>query len=155
MGGRRRRVDYLTGHRGAAGAWLKVGAMSLTATASAPAPGRSFGEHLRDWRKRRRLSQMDMALEAEISTRHLSFLETGRAKPSREMVLKLAERLEAAGLCFSGTSPDGLLPETVEHVGHPWFIGVQFHPELKSRPFEPHPLFRSFVAAAIEQSRLV
>lgn len=69
--------------------------MSLTATASAPAPGRSFGEHLRDWRKRRRLSQMDMALEAEISTRHLSFLETGRAKPSREMVLKLAERLEA------------------------------------------------------------
>jgi transcriptional regulator with XRE-family HTH domain len=58
-------------------------------------PTRSFGEHLRDWRRRRRLSQMDMALEAEISTRHLSFLETGRAKPSREMVLKLADRLEA------------------------------------------------------------
>lgn len=56
---------------------------------------RSFGDHLRDWRKRRRLSQLDMALEAEISTRHLSFLETGRAKPSREMVLKLADHLEA------------------------------------------------------------
>ena len=56
---------------------------------------------------------------------------------------------------FSGTSPDGILPETVELVGHPWFIGVQFHPELKSRPFEPHPLFASFIEAAVEQSRLV
>ena len=50
---------------------------------------------------------------------------------------------------------EGLLPETIEHEGHPWFIGVQFHPELKSRPFEPHPLFKGFVAAAVEQSRLV
>ncbi|MEZ5774359.1 MAG: CTP synthase [Hyphomicrobiaceae bacterium] len=65
------------------------------------------------------------------------------------------ERLEAAGLIFTGMSPDGLLPETVEYPDHPWFIGVQFHPELKSRPFEPHPLFKSFIAAAIEQSRLV
>jgi CTP synthase len=65
------------------------------------------------------------------------------------------ERLEKAGLLFSGLSPDGLLPETVEYPDHPWFIGVQFHPELKSRPFEPHPLFKGFVAAAIEQSRLV
>ena len=65
------------------------------------------------------------------------------------------ERLEAAGLKFSGMSPDGLLPETVEYPDHPWFIGVQFHPELKSRPFEPHPLFGSFIAAAVEQSRLV
>ncbi len=65
------------------------------------------------------------------------------------------ERLEAAGLIFSGMSPDGLLPETVEYPGHPWFIGVQFHPELKSRPFDPHPLFKSFIAAAVEQSRLV
>ena len=63
--------------------------------------------------------------------------------------------LEKAGLRFSGMSPDGLLPETVEYPDHPWFIGVQFHPELKSRPFEPHPLFKSFIAAAIEQSRLV
>ena len=65
------------------------------------------------------------------------------------------ERLEKAGLRFAGLSPDGLLPETVEYKNHPWFIGVQFHPELKSRPFEPHPLFRSFIAAAVEQSRLV
>jgi CTP synthase len=63
--------------------------------------------------------------------------------------------LEAAGLCFSGLSPDGVLPETVEYRDHPWFIGVQYHPELKSRPFEPHPLFRSFIGAALEQSRLV
>ncbi|WP_082772940.1 CTP synthase, partial [Methylobacterium sp. CCH5-D2] len=72
-----------------------------------------------------------------------------------EVNMAYRERLEAAGLRFSGTSPDGLLPETVEHVGHPWFIGVQYHPELKSRPFEPHPLFKSFIGAAIEQSRLV
>jgi len=65
------------------------------------------------------------------------------------------QRLETAGLCFAGTSPDGLLPETVEYTDHPWFIGVQYHPELKSRPFEPHPLFKSFIAAAVEQSRLV
>ena len=65
------------------------------------------------------------------------------------------DRLEAKGLSFAGTSPDGLLPETVELVDHPWFIGVQYHPELKSRPFEPHPLFASFIAAAKAQSRLV
>jgi CTP synthase len=65
------------------------------------------------------------------------------------------ERLEDNGLRFSGMSPDGLLPETVELVDHPWFVGVQFHPELKSRPFEPHPLFSSFIAAAKAQSRLV
>jgi CTP synthase len=67
------------------------------------------------------------------------------------------EQLESKGLIFAGMSPDGLLPETVEYSreAHPWFIGVQYHPELKSRPFEPHPLFASFIAAAIEQSRLV
>jgi CTP synthase len=65
------------------------------------------------------------------------------------------KQLEAAGLRFSGMSPDGLLPEIVEIPGHPWFIGVQFHPELKSRPFDPHPLFKSFISAAVEQSRLV
>ena len=65
------------------------------------------------------------------------------------------KRLEAVGLKFSGFSPDGLLPEIVEFTDHPWYIGVQFHPELKSRPREPHPLFASFVAAAIEQRRLV
>jgi len=65
------------------------------------------------------------------------------------------ERLEKAGVSFSGLSPDGSLPEIIELPDHPWFIGVQFHPELKSRPFEPHPLFASFVGAAVKQSRLV
>ncbi len=72
-----------------------------------------------------------------------------------EVNIAYRERLEAAGLIFSGMSPDGLLPETVEYADHPWFVGVQFHPELKSRPFEPHPLFASFIEAAVEQSRLV
>jgi CTP synthase len=72
-----------------------------------------------------------------------------------EVNMRYRDRLEAAGLRFSGLSPDGLLPEIVEIPGHPWFIGVQFHPELKSRPFEPHPLFASFINAAVEQSRLV
>ncbi|MFM5925285.1 MAG: CTP synthase [Novosphingobium sp.] len=65
------------------------------------------------------------------------------------------EALEKGGLVFSGMSPDGLLPEIVERPDHPWFIGVQFHPELKSRPFEPHPLFSGFIAAALRQARLV
>ena len=64
-------------------------------------------------------------------------------------------RLEQHGMRFSGMSPDGLLPEMIEYEDHPWFVGVQFHPELKSRPFEPHPLFASFIDAAVEQSRLV
>ena len=72
-----------------------------------------------------------------------------------EVNTQYREALEESGLLFSGLSPDGLLPETIEYPDHPWFIGVQFHPELKSRPFEPHPLFASFIAAAVEQSRLV
>ena len=72
-----------------------------------------------------------------------------------EVNIDYREQLEACGLVFSGMSPDGVLPETVEYADHPWFIGVQYHPELKSRPFEPHPLFASFVAAAVDQSRLV
>ena len=63
--------------------------------------------------------------------------------------------LEAGGLMFTGMSPDGALPEIVERPEHPWFVGVQFHPELKSKPFDPHPLFASFIAAAVKQSRLV
>ena len=63
--------------------------------------------------------------------------------------------LEQFGVRFSGMSPDGLLPEIVEIFDHPWFIGVQFHPELKSRPFQPHPLFTSFIKATVHQSRLV
>jgi CTP synthase len=72
-----------------------------------------------------------------------------------EVNINYRETLEAVGLHFSGLSPDGTLPEIVELEGHPWFIGVQFHPELKSKPFEPHPLFASFIAAAIDQMRLV
>jgi CTP synthase len=72
-----------------------------------------------------------------------------------EVNIAYRDTLEAAGLRFSGTSPDGLLPEIVEIPEHPWFIGVQFHPELKSKPFDPHPLFKSFVKAALDQSRLV
>ena len=63
--------------------------------------------------------------------------------------------IEAGGLRFTGMSPDGLLPEVVERPDHPWFVGVQYHPELKSRPFEPHPLFASFIRAAMERGRLV
>lgn len=65
------------------------------------------------------------------------------------------DALEQGGLIFSGMSPDGALPEIVERPDHPWFIGVQFHPELKSKPFDPHPLFASFIAAAVKQSRLM
>jgi CTP synthase len=72
-----------------------------------------------------------------------------------EVNVHYRDRLEASGLIFSGMSPDGLLPEIVERPDHPWFIGVQFHPELKSKPFDPHPLFAGFVSAAMKQSRLV
>ncbi len=72
-----------------------------------------------------------------------------------EVNVNYLEQLEESGLIFSGLSPDGLLPEIVEHKDHPWFVGVQFHPELKSKPFDPHPLFVSFIAAAVEKERLV
>ncbi len=91
-----------------------------------------------------RISQIYNA--SEISERH---------RHRYEININYRDRLEQHGLRFAGLSPDGLLPETVEHADHPWFIGVQFHPELKSRPFEPHPLFASFIAAALDQSRLV
>ncbi|MBN9248746.1 CTP synthase [Hyphomicrobium sp.] len=82
----------------------------------------------------------------EISERH---------RHRYEVNMRYRDALERAGLKIAGLSPDGLLPETVEYPDHPWFIGVQYHPELKSRPFDPHPLFASFIAAAVEQSRLV
>ncbi|MFJ5368862.1 CTP synthase [Bosea sp. CER48] len=82
----------------------------------------------------------------EISERH---------RHRYEVNMGYREQLEAKGMRFAGLSPDGLLPETVEYPDHPWFIGVQYHPELKSRPFEPHPLFASFIEAAKAQSRLV
>jgi CTP synthase len=80
---------------------------------------------------------------------------TERHRHRYEVNVAYRDRLEAAGLRFSGMSPDGVLPEIVEIPDHPWFIGVQYHPELKSKPFEPHPLFAGFVAAAVKQARLV
>jgi CTP synthase len=82
----------------------------------------------------------------EISERHRHRYEVNTA---------YKDRLAQHGMRFSGMSPDGVLPEIIEYADHPWFIGVQFHPELKSRPFAPHPLFASFIEAAVEQSRLV
>jgi CTP synthase len=83
---------------------------------------------------------------AEISERH---------RHRYEVNIHYRDELEATGLRFSGLSPDGVLPEIIEYPNHPWFIGVQYHPELKSKPFAPHPLFRGFIAAAVRQSRLV
>jgi CTP synthase len=82
----------------------------------------------------------------EISERHRHRFEVDMA---------WSDRLAKAGVVFSGTSPDGALPEIMEIPDHPWFVGVQYHPELKSRPFDPHPLFASFIRAAVERSRLV
>jgi CTP synthase len=82
----------------------------------------------------------------EISERH---------RHRYEVNITYTKQLEEQGVWFAGMSPDGVLPETVELRDHPWFIGVQYHPELKSRPFDPHPLFASFIEAAVEQSRLV
>jgi CTP synthase len=65
------------------------------------------------------------------------------------------ECLERTGMRFCGMSPDGVLPEIIELPDHPWFVGVQYHPELKSKPFDPHPLFAGFIAAAVRQARLV
>jgi CTP synthase len=86
------------------------------------------------------------ANQSDISERH---------RHRYEVNIDYLAQLEKTGLKFSGMSPDGELPEIVELTDHPWFVGVQFHPELKSKPFDPHPLFASFIKAAIEQSRLV
>jgi CTP synthase len=83
---------------------------------------------------------------AEISERH---------RHRYEVNVHYRDQLEATGLRFSGLSPDGILPEIIEYPDHPWFIGVQYHPELKSKPFAPHPLFAGFIAASVRQARLV
>ena len=82
----------------------------------------------------------------EISERHRHRFEVNMSWESR---------LSKHGIVFSGTSPDGNLPEIMEIPDHPWFVGVQYHPELKSRPFDPHPLFASFIQACVKRSRLV
>ncbi|MGH7102320.1 MAG: CTP synthase [Acetobacteraceae bacterium] len=72
-----------------------------------------------------------------------------------EVNIRYRETLESTGLAISGISPDGVLPEIIEYPDHPWFLGVQYHPELKSKPFAPHPIFRGFIGAAVAQARLV
>jgi len=88
----------------------------------------------------------DIYKRSKISERH---------RHRYEVNLNYLKKLEKCGLKFSGLSPDGSLPEILELENHPWFIGVQFHPELKSKPFDPHPLFVSFIQAAVKRSRLV
>ncbi|MHA7818399.1 MAG: CTP synthase [Erythrobacter sp.] len=102
------------------------------------------------------------AYEAKLSgNSHTSAMYDGaitiseRHRHRYEVNSAYIEPLESQGLVFAGMSPDGLLPEIVERPDHPWFVGVQFHPELKSKPFDPHPLFAGFIAAALEHSRLV
>ena len=104
-----------------------------------------------------RLGAYEAALEpgSKIAGIYGGHAISERHRHRYEVNIAYREAFEAAGLKLSGMSPDGLLPETVERQDHPWFIGVQFHPELKSRPFAPHPLYASFIAAAVEQSRLV
>ncbi len=101
------------------------------------------------------------AYDATLSgNSHVAAIYGGTAISERhrhryEVNVHYRDALESGGLRFSGMSPDGELPEIVERPDHPWFVGVQFHPELKSKPFDPHPLFASFVEAAVKQSRLV
>jgi len=104
-----------------------------------------------------RLGAYDCLLKAGSRVRGIYGADAIRERHRHrfEVNINYKPRLEAAGLSFSGMSPDGELPEIVEVPGHPWFVGVQFHPELKSKPFDPHPLFTSFIRAAVEQSRLV
>jgi len=104
-----------------------------------------LGAYRADLKRGSRISQIYGGV-TEISERH---------RHRYEVNTRYKDRLEQHGMRFAGMSPDGLLPETIEYEDHPWFIGVQFHPELKSRPFEPHPLFASFIEAAVERSRLV
>jgi CTP synthase len=104
-----------------------------------------------------RLGAYDAVLDPEsrVAEIYRATQISERHRHRYEVNIAYRDSLEAAGLRFSGMSPDSLLPEIVEIPDHPWFIGVQFHPELKSKPFEPHPLFTSFVKAALDQSRLV
>ncbi len=97
----------------------------------------------------------DLAEGSLVAKAYGSLRIEERHRHRYEVDVTYRDALEAEGLRFSGMSPDGKLPEIVEHEGHPWFIGVQFHPELKSKPFAPHPLFADFIRAAVETSRLV
>ncbi len=104
-----------------------------------------------------RLGAYDAMLEgnSHVAAIYGGTLISERHRHRYEVNTRYVDALEANGLIFSGMSPDGELPEIVERPDHPWFVGVQFHPELKSKPFAPHPLFASFIEAAVKQSRLV
>jgi CTP synthase len=104
-----------------------------------------------------RLGAYDAALAkgSKIAEIYGSMHISERHRHRYEVNTHYRAQLEKAGMVFAGMSPDGLLPETIEYPDHPWFIGVQYHPELKSKPFEPHPLFASFIKAAVNKSRLV
>ena len=84
-----------------------------------------------------------------------TFIKTYDNALTEEFCQKVCDKFDKAGMIFAGMSPDNILPETLELNDHPWFIAVQFHPELKSRPFQPHPLFVSFINASLNQSRLL
>jgi CTP synthase len=99
--------------------------------------------------------EAQLAPGSKVAKLYDSLTISERHRHRYEVNIAYREALEAAGLKMTGVSPDGLLPEIVEREDHPWFVGVQFHPELKSRPFDPHPLYASFIAAAVEQSRLM
>src|SRR4026209_3029775 len=124
--------------------WLKGNALEKRAASGDLGGTMRLGAYDAVLTRGSRVSQIYGA--TEISERHRHRYEVNTAYKGR---------LEQRGMRFSGMSPDGILPEIIEYEDHPWFIGVQFHPELKSRPFEPHPLFSSFIGAAVEQSRLV
>ncbi|MBL4864668.1 MAG: CTP synthase, partial [Rhodobiaceae bacterium] len=104
-----------------------------------------------------RLGAYDALLKdgSKIAEIYGSLTISERHRHRYEVNMAYKAQLEAVGMIVSGTSPDGLLPETIELLDHPWYIGVQFHPELKSKPLDPHPLFSSFIEAAVAQSRLV
>src|SRR5215218_2202840 len=95
-----------------------------------------------------------LAANSHVATVYGATDISERHRHRYEVNVHYRDALEKGGLLFSGMSPDGQLPEIVERPDHPWFIGVQFHPELKSRPFDPHPLFAGFIGAAVKQSRL-
>jgi CTP synthase len=99
--------------------------------------------------------QAALAPASRVAAAYGATLISERHRHRYEVNIAYRDRLEAKGMKFSGLSPDGRLPEIIEYPDHPWFIGVQFHPELKSKPFAPHPLFASFIEAAVAQSRLV
>ena len=105
-----------------------------------------------------RLGAYDSTLKpgSRIAAMYGSTTISERHRHRYEVNINYREAIEQkGGLIFAGLSPDGVLPETVEREDHPWFVGVQYHPELKSRPFAPHPLFAGFIEAALVQSRLV